>query len=244
MGYYEREKEILSLLTERDMLTVSELAEKLYISEPTVRRDLATLSKKGLVIRTHGGVMPRAKAADEVFAISLREQVHGAAKMTMGKKAASLVRDGMVIMMDGSTSAFAVLPYLTEHKDIIVITNGAKTAMALGELGIKNFCTGGQMINDTMAYVGRHAEQMIQEINADILFFSARGLGMDGYFSDSSIEENNLRRIMMQRSKQQVMLLDSSKIGERYIDVLCHMRDVTEVVCETALPPILANMSD
>ncbi len=79
-------------------------------------------------------------------------------------------------------------------------------------------------------------------MNADILFFSARGLGEDGNFSDSSIEENNLRRAMMQRAQQKIMLLDSSKLGERYIDVLCHVRDVSEIVCETPLPASLMDM--
>lgn len=244
MGYHEREKEIMSLLTEGETVSVKQLANQLYVSEPTVRRDLSILARKGLVIRTHGGVMPKATAADEVFAISLREQVHGTAKMIMGRTAASMVKDGMVIMMDGSTSVYAMLPHLTEYKDLIVITNGAKTALTLGRLGIKNYCTGGQMINDTMAYVGRHAEQMIGELNADMLFFSARGLSEEGDFSDSSIEENNLRRAMMKRARRRVMLLDSSKVGQRYMDVLCRMEDVNEVICEKALPLELANRLD
>ncbi len=236
MSYYEREEKILHWLSEKEALSVRELAARLFVSEPTVRRDLNRLAHKGLIVRTHGGVLSKSNAADEAFAISLREQVHSEAKTSIGKRAASLIHDGSVIMMDGSTSAFSVLPYLTEHKDLIVITNGAKIAMALGRMGIKNFCTGGQMINETMAYVGRHAENMIRGLNADVLLFSARGLSYDGTLSDSSIEENNLRRVMMERSARQVMLLDSSKIGSRYIDVLCHVGDVSDILCETELP--------
>lgn len=236
MSYHDREKEILSLLSEREFIRVHELAACLYVSEPTVRRDLTVMAKKGLVIRTHGGVTAKINAADEAFALSLREQVQGTAKSVIGKKAAGLIHDGSVILMDGSTSAFSVLPYLAEHKDLIVITNGAKTSLALGRMGIKNFCTGGQMINETMAYVGRHAEAMVSSVNADLLLFSARGLTEDGSFSDSSIEENNLRRVMMTRARRRVMLLDSSKLGKAYIDVLCRAEDVTDVVCETSLP--------
>lgn len=244
MSYYEREETILHWLSEKEALSVRELASRLYISEPTVRRDLNRLAQKGLIVRTHGGVMSKSNAADEAFAISLREQVHSEAKTSIGKRAATLIHDGSVIMMDGSTSAFSVLPYLTEHKDLIVITNGAKTALALGRMGIKNFCTGGQMINETMAYVGRHAENMIRGLNADVLLFSARGLSYDGTLSDSSIEENNLRRVMMERSAKQIMLLDSSKIGSRYIDVLCHVRDVSDILCETELPAEIKAMRD
>ena len=237
MSVYDREQTILHLLSDKETMSVKELAGSLYVSEPTVRRDLTRLANKGLVIRTHGGVTTKSNAADEAFAISIREQVQSEAKMTIGRQAASLIHDGSVVMMDGSTSAFAVLPYLTEHKDLIVITNGAKTSMALGRMGIKHFCTGGQMINETMAYVGHHAENMLQGLNADVLLFSARGLTLDGSFSDSSIEENNLRRVMMSRARRRIMLLDSSKIGKRYIDVLCHVDEVTDLLCETPLPP-------
>lgn len=244
MSYYDREKEILSVLLETESIGVHELAARLYVSEPTVRRDLTAMAKKGLVIRTHGGVMAKVNAADEAFAISLREQVQGTAKNIIGKKAAALIHDGSVILMDGSTSAFSVLPYLAEHKDLIVITNGAKTSLALGRMGIKNFSTGGQMINETMAYVGRHAEAMVSSVNADLLLFSARGMTEDGSLSDSSIEENNLRRVMMSRAKRRVMLLDSSKLGKVYMDVLCRVEDVTDLVCEKTLPQSLTEKID
>ncbi len=237
MSYHDREKEILGVLSETEFIGVHELAARLYVSEPTVRRDLTAMAKKGLVIRTHGWVTAKVNAADEAFAISLREQAQGTAKSIIGKKAAALIHDGSVILMDGSTSAFSVLPYLAEHKDLIVITNGAKTSLALGRMGIKNFCTGGQMINETMAYVGRHAEAMVSAVNADLLLFSARGMAEDGSFSDSSIEENNLRRVMMSRAGRRVMLLDSSKLGKTYMDVLCRAEDVTDLVCEAPLPP-------
>ena len=236
MSYYDREQEILNRLSEVDSISVRELASRLFVSEPTVRRDLARLAKKGLVVRTHGGVLSRAGAADEGFAMILREQTQNTAKEIIGRRAASLIKDGSVVMMDGSTSAYSVLPYLAEHKDLIVITNGAKTALALGKMGIKNFCTGGQMINETMAFVGRHAEEMIAGVHADVLLFSARGLSEDGVFSDSSIEENNLRRAMMKQCKRHIMLLDSSKIGKRYMDVLCRADEVTEIICETPIP--------
>ena len=43
----------------------------------------------------------------------------------------------------------------------------------------------------------------------------------------------------MSRAKRRVMLLDSSKLGKAYIDVLCRVEDVTDLVCEKPLPPAL-----
>ena len=74
------------------------------------------------------------------------------------------IRDGMVIMLDGSTSAYHLVPYLSRFKDIIVITSGAKTAVALAELQIPVYCTGGRMRTNSFSYVGREAEEMVERL--------------------------------------------------------------------------------
>ena len=53
--YDERKKEILKLLAARGYMTVEELAQHLYISEPTIRRNLHNLAKEGVIKRINGG---------------------------------------------------------------------------------------------------------------------------------------------------------------------------------------------
>ena len=55
MSFKEREENILSYLREHKEATVSELCRTFYVSEPTMRRDLATLAEAGKLLRTHGG---------------------------------------------------------------------------------------------------------------------------------------------------------------------------------------------
>ena len=123
MPFYERKEKILGILSSNEITTVDEIAEKLFISKPTVRRDLEKLSKSGLVNRTHGGATLIKKYADDKIPFSLREQEQNTAKGIMAKKAVEYIEDGYTIMIDGSTSAFAVIPLLSEFKNIIVITN-------------------------------------------------------------------------------------------------------------------------
>ena len=51
----ERQNEILNLLTNHNVVTIPELAQKLDTSDITIRRDLASLSKAGLLKRVRGG---------------------------------------------------------------------------------------------------------------------------------------------------------------------------------------------
>lgn len=236
MPFYEREEKILGILSINEVTTVDEIAEKLYISKPTVRRDLDKLVKKGVINRTHGGATLLIKSADEKIPFSLREQEQNSAKGIMAHKAIEFIEDGFTIMLDGSTSALAIAPLLSEFKNIIVITNSAKTSLVLGQMEIKNICTGGHMINKSFSYVGEDALKTITNYNADVAFFSCRGLSEEGYITDNSIEENQIRRLMIKKSRKSVLLCDKSKFGKIYLNNLCHISEVDEIICNEKVP--------
>ena len=242
MSFYSRKNKYMDLLEEAEQISVSELAEKLFISEPTVRRDLSLLKKDDLVIRTHGGVMLNRKVSNTKIPMFLREKEHNSAKSIIGKKASLMVRDGLTIMMDASTTVFNILPYLDSFNNLFVITSGVKTSYMLAKMNISNVCSGGRMISSSFSYVGIDAERTIQNYNADIVFLSCRGLSLDGKITDSSIEENNIRQAMMKNSKKTVLLCDSSKIDKIYLHNLCMADSIDEVICETPLPPKLKKL--
>lgn len=236
MPFYEREDLILNALLEKESMTLRELSAKLFVSVPTLRRDLIKLEEKGRVMRTHGGAKLLKRAADEQIPFFYRQQVQNDSKSIIAKKAVEFIKDGDVIMMDGSTSAYNLVPLLADFKKIIVITSSAKSSILLGQMGINNICTGGHMINHVLSYIGEDAENTVRNYHADVAFFSCRGADLSGNLTDSSIEENRLRRVMMKQSEKNILLLDSSKIGETYLNTLCQLRDIDEVICETALP--------
>ena len=239
MAYYDRDEKILNLLTQYNSMKTEELAEHLYVSLSTLRRDLVRLEKKGLIVRTHGSAAIKMHSADEKIPFFLREQEQNSAKAQMARKAAGFVRDGYTIMLDGTTSAYAMIPYLAEFKNLIVITSSDKSSFVLGQMGINNICTGGRMIPGSLSYVGEDAQRTAAVYNADILFFSCRGISPDGMLTDNSVEENNLRRVMMSRCKKKVLLCDSSKLGKTCLHNLCHAREVDEIICEAPLPEYL-----
>ena len=47
----ERRKEILELLDEKGYVSVKDLSQRLYVSLPTIRRDLTLLEREGYVLR-------------------------------------------------------------------------------------------------------------------------------------------------------------------------------------------------
>lgn len=235
----ERQKAILEALASKPDISVKELSALLFVSEPTVRRDLSVLHEKGFVTKVYGGARLNAGAADREIPFAIRENQKSRAKDEMGRRAAEMVQDGMVIILDGTTSAYHIVPYLRDKKDLIVVTSGAKTALALAEMNIRTFCTGGEMLIHSYSYVGETAERFVSHINADIVFFSVHGLSDDGKMTDRSIEEINLRREMMRCSQKKVLLCDSSKFGKTYFYSLGNVSEVDEVISEAPLPASL-----
>ena len=240
MPLYDREERILNALMEKESMTVRELSNKLYVSLPTLRRDLIKLEEKGKLIRTHGGARLPQMAADKQVPILLREQEQNSAKAQIGQMATHYIKDGSTIMLDSSTSAYSIIPYLADFNNLIVITSSAKSALLLGQMGISTICTGGRMQPRSFAFFGDDAEHTVRSYNADILFFSCRGLSMEGVLTDKSIEENSLRKVMMHQCKKKILLCDSSKFGKTCFYDMGDISEVDDVISDAPLPESIA----
>lgn len=227
----ERQEEIMALLQQNVSMSVKKIAELLYTSAPTVRRDLSVLEQQGKILRTHGGAVLR-KTAENEIPLMLREDSNNKSKKIIAEKAAEFVKNGDVIFLDASSTVAYLIPHLKKFSDIIVITNSPKTSIGLGEAHIKNYCTGGLLLNRSIAYVGNSTEKFISDINADILFFSSRGYCEDGFITDSSPEEALVKKAMIKNADKSYYLSDSSKKGKKYMYNICKISDVEEIIDE------------
>ena len=118
----ERFKQIRALLEKTPTLRIGQLANLLYVSEATVRRDVDAMEKDGLLKRVYGGVTLN----KEDMPLTLRSFQHADMKDEIGKKAAELVKDGQTIFIDSSSTALHILPYIKHKKDMTVISNSQK----------------------------------------------------------------------------------------------------------------------
>lgn len=229
MYYSERYKKIEEIVKERHSVSVHYLAEKLFVSEPTVRRDLAVLEEEGKLKRTYGGAVLSGMINNEI-PLSLRENTNVKEKTALSKTATKYIKNGQTIFLDASSTVLTILPFLSEFSDLTVITNSPRVSLKLAEMKIKCLCTGGILLENSIAYVGAFAENFIKNFNADIFFFSCRGFSNDGKLTDSSLDESLLRQAMIRNSKQQVCLCTKDKIGNEYLYNLCNKDEITEVI--------------
>ena len=226
-----REKEILEILLKQKNVTVKQLADSLFISEPSIRRDLASLEKQHLIKRIHGGaVLEETMLSKNKIPFLIREYEQSSAKVLIAQKAIDLINDNDVIFMDASTSCYYLIPFLSSKRNITVVTNGVKALTKLAEYDINTISTGGTLVNSCLALVGEEAYKTIETFNADIAFFSCRGISGDGYLTDIAPEENNIRKHMMKNSKKSYLLCASEKFGKKYFHNLCHKDELNGII--------------
>ena len=188
----------------------------------------------GIIKRTFGGAV-LSEFLNKEIPLSMREHENMNAKDYIAKEAVNFIHDGQVIFLDASSTVSSIVKYLSAFPNITIITNSPKTSLRLAELRIKSFCTGGLLLENSIAYVGTHAENFIKNFNADIFFFSSRGITANGVITDSSIEESDLRRTMLLNSKKSIFLCTSDKIGKQFFYNLTDISEIDRVICDTEI---------
>lgn len=212
MSISPRQQEILKIIGESTYISVNELAKLTFTSPSSIRRDLTSMQRLGLVKRSHGGVsLPETNGSVAGFYNRVTKNIKE--KRAIAKKASTLLRDGQSILLDSSTTASFMLPYIAKLDSPIVFTNNLETATSAVKYGINTTCIGGRTINGSVSLGGAHAYRALANINVDIMFFSSQCLSQKGVISDSTEEENFIRSVMLEHAEKTVFLCDSGKFN-------------------------------
>ena len=237
MSINERQKQILNILNDRTFITVKELASLTFTSESSIRRDLTYLQNNGLVNRLHGGVSAVESMAN-VASFYDRTNKNVREKRIIAQKASSLLKDGQTVLLDSSTTATFLLPYIAKQHNITVFTNNLSTALRAIELGIDTHCLGGHSVNGSTALSGPETFTALEGLKADILFFSSQSLDHLGDISDTTQEENYTRKVMLQAAKTTVFLCDGEKFGNQSTYQLCNLSKIDHAVFDVPYPEL------
>lgn len=210
----ERQKEILNLLHKYKTMQVSQICKLLYVSASTIRRDLSTMEKKGLLSRTHGGAMlVEGSAYENPFAF--REQKYQEEKNRICSLAASLITNGQTLFLDTSSTVIHLIPYLTKFSSLTVITNNVKAAQLLSShQNITTILSGGKMRPNSFSVLGIQAKTFIENYYADTAFLSCHSFTPQIGMTESNEEEAELKRVLMDNAQKTILLCDHSKIGK------------------------------
>ena len=230
MHRMERLSAILDQVGQHGRVDVAELAAGLAVSGATVRRDLQSLSRDQLLVRTHGGALSNA-VGDEV-PTRIKAALRLPEKRRIGCAAADLVADGAVVGMTGGTTALELARALARRRGITIVTNAINIANELaGHAGLRLVVIGG-IVRHSFELVGPAAEAMLANYHLDIAFIGVDGLTPEDGCTTYDEMEAQTDLAFLRRSRRNVVITDSSKIGRTTFARISLLSGVSDVVTD------------
>lgn len=207
-----RKKYILDHLGKVDSISIQDIVEKCGVSEITARRDLGTLEKKGLLIRTHGGAI-KSEITNGMFDFDKKSIKNRDNKIEICRFAADFVEDNDTIYLDCGTTTYYLSRFLTRLRNLRIITNSLPVVSELMPYSnITVYLIGGELDNTRKALYGPMTDNLISRYKADKAFIGAGGVSLIHGLSSTDEKDASVTVKMAEAAQKVFLLCDSSKI--------------------------------
>lgn len=242
MHRHDRLTQLLELLAARGHVEVDELSVELGVSEATIRRDLDHLAHQQLLTRTRGGAVVQQVAYD--LPLRYKAARRAEEKLRIGVATAALVQRGMVVGLNGGTTAteaaraVATRPELAGaggEPGVTIVTNALNIAHELTvRPTIKLVITGGVARPQSYELIGPLAGRILDEITLDLMV-----LGVDAFDPVAGATAHHegeaaIDRQMLERAGRVVVVADATKLGHRAFARICATDEVHTLITDTS----------
>lgn len=231
-----RRNQILQKLSANGEVFVDALSKEFEVSEVTIRNDLDQLEKKRLLIRARGGAMQHQGGVGLDFGLSEKDKINLKEKMAIGQKAASLVKNDDIILIDGGTTTAEFAKNITHLSNLVVISNALNIAnMLCNNPGINLIIPGGNMRHNAQSLVGPIAEKSLSKFHVDKLFLGVDGIHLEKGLYTPNVEEAHLNEQMINIANELIVLADSSKFNRQSFAHICGLERVDVIVTDNKI---------
>jgi DeoR/GlpR family transcriptional regulator of sugar metabolism len=233
----QRQQLILEEVRRSGAVRVSELTERLAVSDMTVRRDLDVLAAAGLVAKVHGGAtVPQRLSTDEpgFEAKSHRQQPE---KEAIAAAAAELVEPGQAVGLTAGTTTWRLAHSIRSVPDLTVVTNSIQVANVLHaerRPDLTVILTGG-VRTPSDALVGPIAVATLRSLHVDVLFMGVHGMTVDAGFTTPNLLESETNQALVGCAERVVVVADHTKWGVRGLSRIAHLDEAHALVSDAGL---------
>lgn len=233
-----RRERIISLLREQGSVQIPALAQMFGVSTQTLRKDLNFLDRKRICTRSTGGAILQSGAASAAEdAIDVKRTLFAAEKVNIGKRAATLIRDGESILLDSGTTTLQVARHLNPQDSLIVVTNDVGIMNELiSRESVQLVFLGGTLRRKSLSFYGTQTERTVQDLHVDKLFLAADGFDIHKGITTHFEPEAQLNRMMCKAASEIIVVADSSKFGRICLHRILEPQGISKVVTDAGIP--------
>lgn len=231
----ERQQAIVQLARANGRVDVAGLAEEFGVTAETIRRDLTSLERAGVLRRVHGGAIPVERIGFEP-ALAARDAVLTEEKERIAKAALSEVPAEGSIILDAGTTTVRLAQALPTDRELTVLVNSPAIAVILGPRpNINVLLIGGRLRGKTLATVDDWALRPLTDLYVDVAFIGTNGLSVERGLTTPDPAEAAVKRAMIAASRRTVVLADHTKVGQDYLARFGSLSDVDLLITDTGL---------
>lgn len=236
MTTFQRRQQLLDLIRSEPGLRVPEIAARLSVSEGTVRNDLNALVLTGQILRVRGGAIMVDNHTPGSPAFATRAHANAEVKDTIARNAALRVQDGDSILLDASTTVYAMARHLQERRGLRVVTNGIEVARLLATNPANTvILLGGVLRPDGASITGSLSERLLRDLHIGCAYVSCSGFDFSAGLTEVDIHEAQLKEIAIRSSSQVIALVDSSKFGKTDLTAFARLDQITHLYTNDGL---------
>ena len=234
-----RRIKIIEQLKANGKVDVKELSNALGVTGVTIRNDLEQLEKKNILIRARGGAIKiEQNNHNEDYPLSDKQKKNLSEKREIGRKASELIANGNTIILDSGSTIHELAKNLKNFDDLTVITNALNVATLLAEYkNVNVIVPGGSLKKNSLSLFGIIAEKGFKDFFCDKLFLGVDGFDLDFGISTPSPEEAHLNQIMIEISKEVIVLADSSKFARRGFAFIAPINKINTLITDKGILP-------
>ncbi|WP_341302111.1 DeoR/GlpR family DNA-binding transcription regulator [Lysinibacillus sp. FSL H8-0500] len=227
----DRHREIMKQLYEFQTVKISSLSKMLNVTRETVRKDLYDMEEKGLVRKVHGGAVLN-KANLEINYAD-RKSANEAEKRSIAKRASDFVENGDTLYVDYGTTALLFIREILNKRNLTIVTNSLPIANEIIDFSdFEVIIIGGQVRKNEKSLFGPLAYRGIEKIYVDKGFFGVSGVDIQAGFTNIHMGESEVSRLMIQHSKKNIVMADSSKFNIVSMNQIASIEQVDVLVTD------------
>ncbi|MEH6793428.1 MAG: DeoR/GlpR family DNA-binding transcription regulator [Rhodococcus sp. (in: high G+C Gram-positive bacteria)] len=231
----ERQHAIAELISTHGRVSVNDLSATYGVTTETVRRDLATLDRMGVVRRVHGGAVPASALTTLEPGVSEREFTRADQKDAIAAAALSFLPPiGGSAVFDAGTTTGRLAGLLPHDRELTLVTNSVPIAARAATMpSISLRLLGGRVRGTTQAAVGDEALSALEWLRVDVAFIGTNAISVGHGLSTPDSDEAAVKRAMVEAANHVVVLADSSKIGREHLVSFARVGSIDVIVTDS-----------